>query len=665
MRKLVASVLILLGCAGLGGTPAFAQTGNAASAEDLLNLSMEDLMKVEVSTASRHSESRKQTPAAITVLTAEDIRRSGATSLPEVLRLVRGVYVARLDANKWSVSSRGFGGRFANKMLVLVDGVSIYSPLFSGTFWEAENVMIEDIERIEVIRGPGGATWGANAVNGTINIITKPASETGNLLRAGTGTEDRARLGVRVSEQVSEDLALRVSGQYLHRGEMEFPQGGGSLDEYYGGDTQFRMDWNPNERDHLTLAAKYIHMKAHESYVLAQRFVPWSRTSHDISLLDQTNLSLQWNRQQDHGGEMTLRAYFDYWDNRSVVLDDRRYVVDVEHEWRRPVGDRVELVYGGGINHVWDDIGARYGAFFPEHTSDTTVDFFGSISYWAVPEKLRLVAGTRAEMNDYTGFEIEPTLRATWLAAENHTVWASISRAIRVPARGETDIFLPSLGFPGGYAALVGNDGMESESLIAYELGYRFTPRPTLALELELFFNHYHDLRTIELTRPYVAWQPAPMLVVPFVSRNNMEAESAGGSIFIDWRPVERWRLRAHWTYFNLTLRPQFRTLDLLTEDATNDAPRHIFTIWNSFDITPKVTLDAILQYTDRLDGLDVEDYFTANLRLGWKPREDLEIAIVGSNLLEPERLEYRSSLVNTETALIERGIYAEVSWQF
>lgn len=640
--------------------------GQGEPSESLLNMDLEDLMQVEVTTASRLGESKREAPAAITVLTQEDIQRSGATSLPEVLRLVPGLYVARLNANKWSVTARGFGGRFANKMQVLVDGQSIYSPLFSGTFWEVEEVVLEDVDRIEVLRGPGGATWGANAVNGIINIVTKSARDTDSFVRVGGGSEDPARLGLRYTEHFSEDLAMRVSGQYLHRGQMDSPTGGAAHDDYDLTNLQLRLDWAPPGPDELTFIAKGLTSRVHDSLLLAQPLPPWQVNSRDISTYDQLNAQIRWRHERTNGGDFQLQAYADHWHDDSIVIDDRRQIADIEAQWRTDPDARVEWAYGLGMRYVRDTIDSRYATFDPEREDALTYDVFASMGAWAVPEKLRVMLGARVHWNDYTGVEVEPTARVTWLPAEKHSVWAAVSRGVRVPSRSERDLLLPNFGFTGVMIPLDGSKDLESEVLLSYELGYRFMPKPDFAIEVATYVNHYDKLRTVELDYPRVDfWEGWPALLIPFEARNNMEATVMGGSVALDWRPREWWRVRGSWAYLNEHLNPQFRSLDIITEQTSRDTPRHVFTLWNSFDITPKVSLDSLLQYVDRLDGLDVDDYVIANLRLGWRPREDLLLSLVGTNLLDSSHLEYTSSLVNTEVAEIERGIYAEVKWTF
>lgn len=636
-------------------------------AADLLEMSLEDLMQVEVTTVTRLTESRRATPAAVTVLTQEDIRRSGATSVPEVLRQVPGVYVSRLDGNKWSVTSRGFGGRFANKMLVLVDGVSIYSPLFSGTFWEVENVLLEDIERIEVVRGPGGAGWGANAVNGVINIITAAPSKTpGGLLRVGAGTEERARVGLRYTEEVSEDLRLRISGQYMNRDDQRSLGGGEAFDSYWSGNSQLRLDWTPEGQDSLTFIAKALHSEFNETYRLGSQLPPYMRDYPDNSYVDQGNLMLRWKRQLDEGEELQVQAYFDHWRNSSVVIMDERHVVDLEAQHRLPIGNGHELVYGAGVRHVWDEIGSRYATFSPEENSETTYSAFANLSLWAIPDRLRFVLGTRAEHNDYTGLELEPTLRLAWTPGEKHTLWAAVSRAIRAPARGETDIFLPALAGPGFLAALDGNPDLDSESLLACEVGYRYMPSTRFTVEATTFINQYDDLRTLEVQAPYLKlWDHWPVLVIPIETYNNMEATAVGGSVTIDYRPRPWWRLRASYAYLNIDLDLDAKTFDFISADAAGDAPRNLITLWNGFDITKNVSLDVLTQFVDELPALDVESHINASIRLAWRPREDLELALNGSNLFAPSKLEFRSSLLDTLPSEIQRGVYAELSWKF
>lgn len=635
--------------------------------DSLLELDIEELIQIEVSTVSRKKEPKQQTPAAVTVITQEDIRRSGATSLPEALRLVPGLAVAELDANKWSVTARGFGGRYANKLLVLVDGVSIYSPLFSGTFWEIENLLVENIDRIEVVRGPGGAAWGANAVNGVVNIITKSAKDTqGGLLRIGAGTEKRAQIGLRYGEEINENLHLRVSTQYRNMDNYELESGEEAKDRYSLSGLQLRLDWTPSTGDELTFSAKGASASIHETYLLAQPLPPYQSPYNDDNYVNHGNLMLRWRRTFHDGDDFQIRAYYDYWRNGSVIIDDRRQVIDIEVQRRQTLGADNQLVYGGGVRHVWDDVHARYAQFHPARNDETTYSAFAHLTVPLLDDRLKLIAGARLEHNDYTGFEIEPMARFVWSPNHRHTLWGAVSRAVRVPARGETNIYIPAMAGPGFLAALNGYEDLDSESLMAYETGYRFAHGNNFSLEANAFFNDYAKLRSIELMFPRpILWEGLPTLLFPLEARNNLEGTTIGGSVSMDWRIRPWWRMRTSYAYIDADLRFTRPVIDFISKAAEGDVPRTTVTLWNSFELTKRTSLDILTQYVGRLSRLDVPDYVDLDVRLAWRPNDSMELALIGQNLLEPERLEYRASLVDTLPSKVQRGVYAEWSWSF
>lgn len=402
---------------------------------DLTNMSLEDLMNLEVTSVSKKEQKLSQTAAAIYVVTQEDIRRSGATSIPEVLRMVPGLQVARLSGSKWAITSRGFNGRFANKMLVLVDGRSVYTPTFSGVFWDVQDLLLEDVERIEVIRGPGGTLWGANAVNGVINIITKPAKETqGGFLTAGSGSEERGFGGFRYGGKLGRDIAYRLYSKYFNRSNLADMSGRnspGGWDILRGG---FRMDWKGTERDSLTLQGDIYngHIRERNSSIVSL-VPPFRRTLDSQTGVSGGNVMALWNRTFAGGSAMRLQMYYDRTrhEDSSAVITSRGEIVDssdLDFQHRFALGKRQDIVWGIGYRFTSDSVQNTFSvAFDPNHRATHLFSTFVQDEIFIVKDRLRLTVGSKFEHNDYTGFEAQPSLRLLWTPNDRHTFWGAIS----------------------------------------------------------------------------------------------------------------------------------------------------------------------------------------------------------------------------------------------
>ncbi|MEK7793769.1 MAG: TonB-dependent receptor [Candidatus Hydrogenedentota bacterium] len=639
-------------------------------ADDLTDLSIEELLNIEVTSVSKKSEKRTAAPAAITVITQDDIRRSGATSVPELLRMVPGVNVARLDANKWSVTSRGFSGRYGNKLLVLIDGRSVYTPNYAGVAWEAKDVFIEDVDRIEVIRGPGGSLWGANAVNGVINIVTKNAEDTqGGVVELGGGTEERGFGGLRYGGTINEDLHYRLYLKYFDRDSGAMQGGGDGEDDWNMGQGGVRLDWKLSERDVLTLQGDIYRNGAGSSLETPYLTFPFRRDEYSKARRDGANVLGRWTRTLSEGSDLQLQVYFDYDETRELrVIDEFRRTLDADFQHRFQAGERNEFIWGAGFRYTGDALSeSHFIQYTPDERRSRTFSAFVQDEIKLVPEKLVLTLGTKLEYNDYSGMEVQPNARLTWTPDEKKTVWGAVSRAVRTPSRSEADIHLLDQVFPGRIAlVLEGNEDFDSEKLLAYELGYRQTLRDNLAFDVAAFVNDYSELRTIEVTFPRFVGFPRPAHIeVPATARNNLDALTFGFEVGVDWQPKSWWQMRAWYSFLEINLDFHTRSLDIITPASESDTPEQQYYWRNSFDLPRNVQLDATLRYVDELPSLDVEDYLTMDLRLGWQPNENLELSIVGQNLLQPGHTEFQSTFVTSLPTQVERGVFGKVTWRF
>ena len=488
-RRIIAAGWILLAqWLALGGA---IHAGVSSPPIDLTKLSLEELMDIEVTLVSRKKEKLFETAAAAFVLTQEDIRRSGVTSIAEALRLVPGMVVARIDANKWAVSARGFNGRFAQKLLVLIDGRSAYTPLFSGVFWEVQDVLLEDVERIEVIRGPGATLWGSNAVNGVINIATRSAQDSqGGMAVVGGGTEERAVGQLRYGGRLGEDAYYRVYGKYFDRDAFVDAEGQDGADEWHMARGGLRLDWQADERNTLTTQGDIYGGGTGQRYRFAALEPPYQRVVDDETQRAGGNILVRWEHLNSAKSDLALQVYYDRTEWDDVLMQEIRDTYDVDFQHRFALSARQEVVWGWGYRHTRD--ATRGGFEFslePARRGVNFFSFFAQDNIALTDRKLRLIAGGKFEYNDYTGFEYQPNARLLWTPQPEQTAWAAVSRAVRLPSRADDDVRLAFLTLPPGtildntLPAMVvgmGDRQMKAEKLHAFEAGYRFRPRPDL-----------------------------------------------------------------------------------------------------------------------------------------------------------------------------------------
>ncbi len=478
-RILFPVAVVAVELAAVGNIQGAAQDGAPAEVNRLLDLSLEELMELKVTSLAKKPVSLARSPAALTVITAEEIRRSGLTTIPEVLRLVPGIDVAQIDANKWAISSRGFNGRFANKLLVLIDGRTVYSPVFTGVYWDVQDMLLEDIERIEVIRGPGGTLWGANAVNGIVNIITKHAKDTqGGLAQAGAGDQERGLGALRYGGKMGEDVHYRFSGKYFSRDDFVTAREDDAHDQWHMVRGTFRLDWDTSERDELMLQGAIYDGEADETGILTSLTPPSVLSATDTTELSGGHALLRFTHRQSDASEWVVQAYFDRaerFDDALGPIDVDTYDLDFQH--RFPTGEHHELTWGLGYRRVEDDLPDAFTVSFDPLSRG--VDLWSAFVQDEIilMEDLRLTLGSKFEHNDYSGFEFQPSARALWEVRPQHILWGAVSRAVRTPSRAESDFRVNVAASPGPVSpvlvSILGNPDVEAEELFAYELGYR------------------------------------------------------------------------------------------------------------------------------------------------------------------------------------------------
>lgn len=639
--------------------------------EDLTELNIEDLMEVEVSSVARKTQKISDTAAAIFVITQEDIRRSGVTNIPDALRMVPGIQVARINSSQWAVSSRGFNARFSNKLLVLIDGRTVYTPLFSGVFWDSQDTMLEDIDRIEVIRGPGATMWGANAVNGVINIITRHARDTvGGLVTAGAGSMERGFGVVRYGLKLNNDTYFRVYSKYFDRGESRLSSGGDANDNWHGGRTGVRLDTDLSRRDSLTAQGDIYYGRNHQTLRLSSLTPPFAEVGEDVTPIFGGHVLTRWKRIFSGTADMALQFYYNHDDFHNKTLDDDRDTYDLDFQNRFAWGERQQIVWGAGFRHTRDEFGERFTTFAtPPKRNDCLYSFFLQDDITLVRDRLRLTVGSKFEHNDYTGFEVQPNARLLWTPTRQSTFWADVARAVRTPSRAEADARInqpvipptPPETRPFVYSML-GNHNFESEELIAYEAGYRMQAADTISFDLAAFYNIYHNLRTLEQG----ALDPeTDRITIPLVVSNKLDARAYGAELAVDWRPLDWWRIQGAYTWLKILLKKKDNSNDTFGLRASGDIPLNQVSLRSSTDLPGKVGLDFWLRYVDSLPIQGVASYLTIDARLAWKPVKDLELSLVGQNLLDSPHTEFLPEFVNTIQTQVERSVYGKITWLF
>ncbi len=637
----------------------------------LQQLSLQELMEIQVTSVARKEQRLNDTAAAVTVITQEDLQRSGAVKFQDALRLVPGMEVGRVSGKEWAISARGFNDIYANKLLVMVNGRSIYTPLFSGVFWDAQNLLFEDLERIEVIRGPGASVWGANAVNGVINIITKDARDTvGGVASVGGGTADNWVAELRQGWQAGPNSWLRIYGKFEQRGEGITDTGLKAEDDYLFGLGGLRYDWHPTETGHLTVEAEGFGGGFEGTQVVPKLTPPYSELLFDSVVPAGGHLLGRWRSEIDDRSELTLQAYYDYTSRTSFDFDEYRHTFDLDAGYRRQAGERHDLNVGFNYRVACAELPPKADILSFSGITETyqLISTYLQDDWTVVPDTLVLTAGTKFEVNSYTGLEIQPTVRLLWMPNEISSAWLSVSRAVRTPSRIEDSgrivaaVLPPGAVSPGLPAAttLLGSSGFVAETLIAYELGYRFQPLPELAFDLALFVHEYDRLRGLAMGAPYPEPAGAPdHVVLPLQAVNDNYGWAHGAELSVRWQAAEWWQWRLAYTYQEIDLRGSQAGL-------AGSSPRHRLSLHSLLNLPHNVEVDAVLRTVDELPGLDVPAYATADLRVAWRPVRNLELSVIGRDLfgrhVEFPANDYFKAIGRV---LTEPSVFGRVKWEF
>jgi len=577
-----------LSCVGLFAslTTALGAQAPDSVAADLSTLDIDELARVKVTCAARRPETLGNTSAALSLISREDIRRSGAANLPEALRLLPGLAAFQVGTRDWAVSSRGFHQQSSNKMLVLIDGRVVYSPIFAGVFWDVQRVPLEDIDRIELIRGPGAAIWGANAVNGVINVVTRSAAEAGGGRAALTGgTNDQAQVDLRYGGRVGRQGAARVYALGSTEGGSDRPDGGDGGDDWQLGQGGFRADLNRGDNDFTLQGDAYVG-RGGQQLALPTPSPPFgSLVSEDLEVKG-GNLLGRWSRRFSPRSDLALQAYADYAVRTQASQFGRMGVTTVDFDFQHHfgLGRRHDILWGLGYRLISDEISGAFPVGFDPPSRDVNlVTGFAQDEVMVVRDRLTVNLGSKFEHNSFTGFELQPSARLLWIPSITTTVWAAVSRAVRTPSRIDSDLRLVAQVFdapPITRVEALGSDRLEAEALIAYEAGYRVVPHARLSLDVAAYYHDYNRLRSLTPGPPVLEGN---VIVVPFIVGNNAHARTYGGTASATVRPSSRWGIRASYTYLNMSAGLEADVLPGTIADVNPGLnPSHQLSVWSS-----------------------------------------------------------------------------------
>lgn len=607
----------------------------AQSVHDLADLSIEELSQIEVTSVSKRAEPLIQSAAAVYVITGDEIRRSGATSLAEALRLAPNLDVARIDAQNYAISSRGFNSvNASNKLLVLIDGRSIYTPFFSSVFWDQQDLMLADVDRIEVISGPGGTLWGANAMNGVINVITRGARDTqGALVDARLGDfvqSGAARWGGRLGESGS----YRTYAQAFGEGETTFVDGNGARDDWRGKQAGFRADLSALASTFTVQADMYENVFG----------TPGGRRNGG-------NVLGRWNRRFADGSSLQVQAYYDQQHRSDLAASgggsaEAVDTFDIQAEHAFTVGARQQIVWGLGQRSWRDEFINTSNPFVlvPQSQTLRLANVFGQDTI-ALRDDLKLTVGAKFEYGSFSGWAVMPSVRMGWQPTSQSFVWAAISRAVRPPSRLERDLSAPGI--------VNTSPSFQSEKLIAYEAGWRAQLTALATISVSLFYNDYSDLRTTS---------PTPVTILPVTFGNGLEGRSYGVDVWGSYSPFPWWRIKPGFGLLRKDFHLKPGEMDISgPQTVLGHDPGHQVFLNSYMDLPHDVELYVGLRQIGGLADIDVPGYFEADVRLGWHVTPRLELSLAGLNLMHARHAEASAPPIHE----IPRSVYVGARWSF
>jgi iron complex outermembrane receptor protein len=662
---------------GQSSVPAPVHVPQQAGQRDLSQVSIEDLMNIEVTSVSKKEQKMSQAAAAIFVITQEDIRRSGAANIPDLLRIVPGLDVSQINANSWAVSARGFNEQFTNKLLVLIDGRAVYTPLLGGVNWDTQDVPLEDIDRIEVIRGPGATVWGANAVNGVINIVTKWATDTqGALVTAGGGTDGQAHGTAQYGGAIRGNTSYRIFTDYLNHNALPKLDGGPGPENWHVLHGGFRADTNISSKDSLTVQGDLYTGEEGASIIhIFSIDPPVTGNSDVLTRMSGGNLLGRWNHTFSNHSDTTFQFYFDPYARTGPQARENRDTIDFDFNHHFAWGSRQDMIWGAGYRRTWDKtVGTIDDILTPPDTTLHLYNFFVQDTIALHPDRVYLTVGTKLENNYFTGFDLQPSVRLAWTPSNWETFWAAVSRASRTPARRDTDLVAPLAVFPDPAGSstpveviLFGNRNFQSEHVVAYEAGFRAQPKTRLSVDVSVFLNRYDHLESVEPGPEFLQNSPPPArFVIPMTFGNLMYGSTEGGEFFANLKVTDRWTLSPGYAFLEMHLHTKPSSLDTTSvAEFQGSSPQHQAQLRSHVDLSHGLSWDASAYFVSELPVQGVAAYTRIDTQLRWKFAKRADFSLVGQNLLQDHHLESMDQLTLVNSSLIKRSAYAKFAWRF
>ena len=662
--RLLVSLLVLV-------APLGAQEADSAI-PDLSTLDLEDLGRIRIISVSRKPESISRASAAVTVISRDDIRRSGATNIQEALRLVPGMQVARAGTREWAISARGFNDVTSNKLLVLIDGRAVYSPLYAGVVWSVQRINMRDIDRIEVIRGPGATLWGSNAVNGVINVITRKVTETpGGEISIAGGTSERYSAAARYAGVMRNGLGVRGYLNGIHEAVMETPDGDPINDGWGIVQGGFRADWSKGENHEFVLQGDAYRGSGEQHSAVPAPAAPFSTSLDGDFTADGFNFLGRWTHHLSERSSYALQAYVD----RAVTEKPGVYgraavtLADLDFQYRVPLGGRHDVLMGLGYRRISDDIEGAFPINFTPTTRGLSLyTGFLQDDIVLLTNHLAVTLGAKFEHNGWTGLEFQPNGRLLWTPTRSTTLWGAVSRAVRSPSRVDEDVRSIGAVFNQPPVTIIqarGSQNFRSEELVAYEVGYRAIPHQRFAVDLAAYYNDYDRLRSFIFLPPEVSGSDQ---IFPITLTNEGQGQTYGAEASLTWQASQRLRLRFIYSYLHIDAQlrdgaPAGTVVDV--EPGFN--PEHQAGIWTSLDLFRNVELDVAVRYVSPLPGgpIDIPDYVSSDAKLSFNPGSRFRAGLVGKGLLESNHTEFRFPAYSPEVRAVKRRVFAFLAWVF
>jgi iron complex outermembrane receptor protein len=642
----------------------------------LADMSLEDLMNIEVTSVSKKKESVADAPAAVTVIDQDDIARSGLTTIPDLLRLVPGMDVARINSYSWAVSTRGLNNQFDGNLLVLQDGRSLYTPIDGGVVWDTVDYVMQDLDRIEVIRGPGATLWGSNAVNGVVNITTKDAQDTQGWLVSGLGSNDDSSLSARYGGKIAGDTFYRVyfKGKYDNGFPDTTPglQQTDTADNWYSGRGGFRIDKHASDADTFTLQGDLANDQARQPTAVPVATPPFSQNTVWNRSDTTGNMLGRWTHRVDQDSEFSLQIYYDYLASSQGPEFLSQNTEDVDFNDHFSLGNRNQITWGAGYRAYQIHTNDAYPlTFTPTSQFRNLYNIFLQDTIALRPDRLSLTLGSKLEHNDFSGFQLEPSARLLWTPDKQNSVWSSVSRATQTPSLASTGVQgtlarfeVPNGagGFAPAAATISGNPDFDSEKLVAYEVGYRLQPTKRMSIDLSTYYNNYTSMESSERQ----ATRPGSTVIFPTVFGNGIQGDTYGGEIAANLQVTDAWRLAASYSLLHATFERSPGSNDTTTAAAdAGSAPRNQAQLHSYLDITRRLHFNASVYYTGTVQEFNVPSFVSADLNLMWEPRDGMEVTAGVSNLLQNRHHEYGVLGGQGYPDEVPRTFFIEASYRF